>query len=63
MDGEEVTENGASTTTQKGSGLPWEASDRDYTYEELLGMLSGRGSACSHRLGMSVSLASLQGVL
>ena len=21
-----------------GSGLPWEGSDRDYTYEELLGM-------------------------
>jgi hypothetical protein len=35
-DNEEATENGTATTTQ-GSGLPWDGSDRDYTYEELLG--------------------------
>jgi hypothetical protein len=35
-DNEEAAENGTATTTQ-GSGLPWDGSDRDYTYEELLG--------------------------
>ena len=35
-DGEEDT-----TEAKKSSpGLPWEGSDRDYTYEELLGMSS-----------------------
>ncbi len=28
-------DDGAGTT---GSGLPWDGTDRDYTYEELLGM-------------------------
>eukprot|EP00884_Botryococcus_braunii_P017471 jgi/Botrbrau1/4407/Bobra.0348s0001.2 len=41
LEGEEATENGAATTTQKGSGLPWEASDRDYSYEELLDRVFG----------------------
>lgn len=35
---DEAAENGTATTTQ-GSGLPWDGSDRDYTYEELLGEL------------------------
>ena len=31
-----------------GSGLPWEGSDRDYTYEELLGALPCCSSGCLH---------------
>ena len=35
-----------------GSGLPWEGSDRDYTYEELLGMCAVVATSWLPRLGL-----------
>lgn len=35
-------EDGEEDTANPSSGLPWEGSDRDYTYDELLGALTNR---------------------
>lgn len=36
-EGGEGAEGGEGGEDKAGSGLPWEGSDRDYSYEELLG--------------------------
>ncbi len=32
-----LADDGEAAAAQTGSGLPWDGSDRDYTYDELLG--------------------------
>ena len=34
-------DDGDEEAVKSSSGLPWEGSDRDYSYEELLGALQG----------------------
>lgn len=38
MDENAEPADGEEGTATTGNGLPWDGTDRDYTYEELLGM-------------------------
>ncbi len=51
-----LADDGEAAAAQTGSGLPWDGSDRDYTYDELLGQHLTANQLFDHFFGASLTL-------